>query len=236
MRRLRALLFAPLLYLSILIAGLIFIPFLLGTRRLMSRMLKGWAWSIQKAFEIVVGVRVEVRGLEYRPTGPALVASKHQSMLDIITPFLMLDDACFIMKKELLHTPFIGWHSMKAGMIPVDREAHASALMKMVRDVRDRMSEVRQVLIFPEGTRTAPGAEPAYKPGVAALYRELDMPCHLIATNSGTCWPAHGADFRPGVGVFEFLPPIPAGLKRGEFMRELESRIEEASNRLPKNR
>ena len=90
----------------------------------------------------------------------------------------------------------------------------------------------RPLVIFPEGTRQAPGAAPAYKPGVAALYREFNLPCTPLATNSGTCWPAKGIGFRPGVVVYEFLDTVPPGLKRPEFMRELEGRIELASSGL----
>jgi len=229
---LRRLAFAAWLYLSILLAGVLYIPFLLGTRRLNNRLIALWACTVRFGLRVLMDVRVEVRGLEHRPRGAALIAGKHQSMLDTVAPFLFLEDPCFVMKKELLHTPFIGWYGAKAGMVAVDREAHASALKGLVRDARDRLQQARELVIFPEGTRSAPGAEPDYKPGVAALYRDLEMPCHLMATNSGDCWPAHGIKFNPGVVVFEFLPPIPAGLKRGEFMRELVDRLEGASNAL----
>lgn len=233
MLTIRRLAFAAWLYLSILLAGVLYIPFLLlGTRRLNNRLIALWARIVRLGLGPIMGIRIEVRGREHQPRGACLIAAKHQSMLDTVAPFLFLEDPCFVMKKELLHTPFIGWYGQKAGMIAVDREAHASALKGLVRDARDRLRQARELVIFPEGTRTEPGAEPDYKPGVAALYRDLEMPCHLMATNSGSHWPAHGIKFNPGVVVFEFLPPVPAGLKRGEFMREMQDRIEGASNRL----
>jgi 1-acyl-sn-glycerol-3-phosphate acyltransferase len=231
---LRRLAFAAWLYLSILIAGVLYIPFLLGTRRLNNQLIALWGRVVEFGLKAIMGVRIEVRGLEHRPTGACLIAGKHQSMLDTVAPFAFLHDPCFVMKQELMRTPFIGWYGWKAGMIGVDREAHANALKGLVRDARDRLHQARELVIFPEGTRAAPGAEAVYKPGVAALYRDLEMPCHLMATNSGDCWPAHGIKFNPGVVVFEFLPPIPAGLKRGEFMRELVERLETASARLRK--
>jgi 1-acyl-sn-glycerol-3-phosphate acyltransferase len=91
------------------------------------------------------------------------------------------------------------------------------------------MAEDRQLVIFPEGTRMPPGETGKYQPGVAALYRELNLPCTPVATNSGAHWPAHGFIRRPGVIVVEFLEPIPAGLNRALFMRTLEDRIEPAS-------
>ena len=99
-------------------------------------------------------------------------------------------------------------------------------------DTHERMKLSRQVVIFPEGTRKKPGAPPAYKPGIAALYRDLGLPCIPCATNSGVHWPAKGFMRYPGVVVFHYLDPIPAGLKRAEFMKILEERIETASQAL----
>jgi 1-acyl-sn-glycerol-3-phosphate acyltransferase len=153
-------------------------------------------------------------------------------MLDVIAPFAFLDDTCFIMKKELMPLPFFGWFAWKTKMIAVDRSAHAKALKDMVKQARARFAEGRQILIFPEGTRGLPGAEPDYKPGIAALYRDLDCPCVPMATNSGQHWHAKGFRRTPGLVVFEFLPAIPAGLKRPEFMARLETAIETKSNAL----
>ena len=163
------------------------------------------------------------------PSGAALVASKHQGMLDVVALLALLPDACFVMKKELMPLPFFGWFAWKTRMIAVDREGHAKALKDMARQARDRLAEGRQIVIFPEGTRTEPGAPGAYKPGVAAIYRDLEASCALVATNSGVHWPAHGFKRYPGKVVFEFLEPAPAGLKRGAFMQLIESRIEPAS-------
>ena len=102
----------------------------------------------------------------------------------------------------------------------------------MVRDAKARLAEPRQLVIFPEGTRGPPGVKGDYKPGIAALYRELNLPVHPVATNSGAHWPKHGFMRKPGVIVFEYLEPIPPGLKRAEFMRLLEERIETASMKL----
>lgn len=192
-----------------------------------------WAATVLFGLRHIMGVRVEVRGREHAPAGAALIGAKHMSMLDIVFPFTALDQPCFVLKQELSWLPVFGWYAWRTRMIPIDRAAHSAALKKLVNDTRDRLRHTRQIVIFPEGTRALPGQPVDYKPGVAALYRDLgDTPCHLIATNSGLCWPAKGIGFNPGVVVFEFLPPIPAGLKRGPFMQELQGRIEEASQRL----
>ena len=225
-------LFSLWLYLSMAIFAVGLSPALLMPHRQAMGVIKLWARFVLFGLRWICGVRVEVRGLEHRPKGGALVAAKHQGMLDVIAPFTFLDDPCFVMKKELMPLPFFGWFAWKTRMIPVDRSAHAKALKDMVRHARERLAGGRQIMIFPEGTRTEPGVPGDYKPGVAAIYRDLDGPCWPVATNSGVHWPAHGFKRYPGTVVFEFLPPIPAGLKRAEFMTELEARLEAASTAL----
>lgn len=232
MTTVRSLIFTLWLYLSMPLFAVLLSPALLMPHRAAMGVIKLWARFVLFGLRWIAGVKVEVRGLEHRPTGPALIAAKHQGMLDVIAPFAFLDDACFVMKKELMPLPFFGWFAWKTKMIAVDRAAHAKALKDMVRQTRARLAEGRQILIFPEGTRTTPGEPADYKPGVAAIYRDVDAPCWPVATNSGVHWPAHGFKRYPGTVVFEFLPPIPAGLKRAEFMKQLESRIEGASTAL----
>lgn len=225
----RSFLFMLWLYVGSTVMALAYTPSLILPRRVIIFGLKVWGWYARTGLILLCGVRIEIRGRQYMPTGPALIAAKHQGMLDVCGPFTFLPDACFVLKKELVRIPFFGWYALKCGMIVVDREGHAAALKKLVADTQDRMKHDRQVVIFPEGTRTAPGAPGQYKPGVAALYRDLELPCTPVATNSGVHWPAKGFMRYPGTVVFEFLEPIPAGLKRGAFMQELEARIETAS-------
>lgn len=229
---LRSLIFTLWLYLSMVIFAVGLSPALLMPHRAAMGVIKLWARFVLFGLRWIAGVRVEFRGLEHRPTGAALIAAKHQGMLDVVAPFAILDDPCFVLKKELMPLPFFGWFAWKTKMIAVDRSAHSKALKDMVRQTRARLADDRQILIFPEGTRTTPGEPADYKPGVAAIYRDVNAPCWPIATNSGVHWPAHGFKRYPGLVVFEFLPPIPAGLKRAEFMAELESRIETASTAL----
>lgn len=200
-------------------------------RRINTWCLTTWAKGLLVGLRFLAGVRVEVRGQEHRPTGPALIAAKHQSMFDVFSQFALLPDACFVMKKELLMVPLFGWHGLKAEMIVVDRDGHSAALKKLVRDAVDRMKESRQIVIFPEGTRGKVGEPGDYKPGIAALYRELNMPVTPLALNCGAHWNKSFL-IQPGTIVFEYLPAIPAGLKRGEFMRELQTRIDGATKAL----
>lgn len=209
-----------------------YLPTLILPRGAIRAGIRFWGVYVRAGLALICGIRIEYRGWEHRPIGPALVAAKHQSLLDVTGAFTYLPDSCFVMKRELLKIPLFGWYCGKVGMVPLNREGGASALKKMVTDVNDRFQHERQVVIFPEGTRIPPGEAGDYKPGVAALYRELDRPCHLVATNSGMHWVNKSFLRKPGAVVFEFLPPIPPGLKRGEFMKELEARIEAASLRL----
>lgn len=190
-----------------------------------------WSKGVILSLRWLAGVRIEIRGREHVPTGAALVAAKHQSMFDVFSQFAILPDACFVMKKELLMVPLFGWHGLKADMIVVDRDGHSAALKKLVRDAKDRMKDARQIVIFPEGTRGDVGQPGDYKPGIAALYRELDMPVTPLALNCGSHWDK-GFLRKPGTIVFEYLEPIPAGLKRAEFMRELQTRIDGATKAL----
>lgn len=226
---LRSLLFTAWLYLSMPIFAIGLSPALVMPHRFAMGVVKLWARTVLFGLRWIAGVKVDFRGLENRPSGAALVASKHQGMLDIVALLAVLPDACFVMKKELMPLPFFGWFAWKTGMIAVDRAGHAKALKDMTRQARARLSQGRQIVIFPEGTRNDPGVPGDYKPGVAAIYRDLEGPCWPVATNSGLHWPAHGFRRRPGVAVFEFLEPIPAGMKRGAMMALLESRIETAS-------
>ncbi len=215
-----------------LVLALIYCVNLLLPRKAMVESIRFWARLVVFGLATFARVKVEVRGLEHCPRGAGLIAAKHECMFDFIGPFIFLPDACFVLKKELLKMPLFGWHATKTRMIPIDREGRSRALKDLVAVAKERLAEARQIIIFPEGTRVTPGAAPDYKPGVAALYRDLELPCTPLATNSGVHWPAKGWPRKPGTIVFEFLPAIPPGLKRADFMREMQDRVETASNAL----
>src|SRR4051794_36667869 len=157
----------------------------------------------------VAGVRVELRGREHIPTGAALVAPKHQCMLDVFAQFTWLPATAFVMKQELAWIPWFGWYGKKAGGIVIDRGGAAKAMRQVIREGTERFKWGAQVVICPEGTRQEPGAPPGYKPGLAALYREPDVPVCPGATNAGEHWSARGLKIKPGLIVYEYLEPIP---------------------------
>jgi 1-acyl-sn-glycerol-3-phosphate acyltransferase len=182
--------------------------------------------------KVIVGTKVEVRGHHNLPPGAFLVAAKHQSAWDTFALIPIFRDPALVMKAELRWIPFYGWFSMKFGHILIQRGRAAVALKAMIRDARARAAEGREILIFPEGTRSLPGSPPDYKPGVVALYEGLELPCVPVALNSGVFWPRRRLIRYPGTIIVEILEPLPAGLPRTTFKRELEQRIEQASTRL----
>jgi 1-acyl-sn-glycerol-3-phosphate acyltransferase len=228
----RSIVFVALFYLWSLFWVLLISPLVLGPRLWMVRSWRIWALGIFLMLRVICDIRVELRGQEFIPRGRSVIAPKHQCMLDVFAQFAWLRDSCFVTKKELMWIPFLGWYAYKGRMIVVDRSAQAAALRKMVADAKNRFEDERQLVIFPEGTRGEPGVAGDYKPGIAALYRELEVAVTPLATNAGVHWPAHGFLRRPGTIVYQYLEPIPPGLKRAEFMRILQERIETASTAL----
>ena len=180
----------------------------------------------------IVGTRIEVRGRENLPEPPFLVAAKHQSAWDTFALVPIFRDPAIVLKEELKWIPLYGWFCQKFEHVLVRRERAAVALKSMVADARDRAAQGREVLIFPEGTRRAPGAAPDYKPGLTALYEGLELPCVPLALNSGCYWPRRRLARYPGTIVVELLPPIPAGLPRAEFRARVERELESACERL----
>lgn len=182
--------------------------------------------------EVICGTRMEVRGRENLPPGPVLVAAKHQSAWDTFALIPLFPDPAIVLKEELSRIPLYGQFCRKFEHILVRRERAAVALKGLVADAKDRAAAGREIVIFPEGTRRAPGAPADYKPGVVALYEGLGLPCVPVALNSGLFWPRRKLMRYPGTIVVEILEPIPAGLDRKAFRRELEARVEGACARL----
>lgn len=181
---------------------------------------------------IICRTKLEVRGRENLPKTGCLVVSKHQSAWDSFGLVPLFRDPAIVLKDELKWIPFYGWFCVKFEHILVRRERAAVALKGMVEDAKVRVAQNREIVIFPEGTRRPPGAPPDYKPGYVALYEGLNVPCIPLALNSGLYWPRRSFQRYPGTIIVEFLEPLPAGLPRKAFKAELESRLEDASNRL----
>jgi len=214
-----------------LVLNVVCLPLLVFPRRATIWAANEWARLVLFGLDHIVGLKMEVRG--HAPKDGALIAAKHFSMWETIALLALLDAPAIVIKRELLSIPLYGWYCIKQGMIPIDRSGGASAIRRMHAAAKRAVDERQPIVIFPEGTRKKPGAAPDYKPGVAALYAMLGMPCIPLAHNSGLFW--QGWFLRkPGTVVVEFLEPIAPGLKRREFMAELQTRLETATNALLK--
>jgi 1-acyl-sn-glycerol-3-phosphate acyltransferase len=232
MTALRSLAFNLALYCCTVVEAILGLPVFLLSRRSAYRFGRAWAAAMLRLCAVTTGLDYEVRGREHLPKGPAIIAMKHQSAWDTFAVAVIFDDPAIVVKQELMWIPFYGWYLWKAGMIAVDRKAGAPALRKLVAAGRAAAALGRPIVIFPEGTRTAPGTHRPYQPGVAALYRQLDLPLVPVAVNSGLFWGRRRFLKRPGRITVEILPPIPPGGERHQVMQELERRIEAATTRL----
>lgn len=231
MKLLKSWIFVIWLYASMAVVGVgLWIPVLIDDRHVWTA-LRSWARCILWGLRWIIGARVRFEGLENVPKGGALIAMKHQSMLDTVAPALFLEKPVFVFKAELGNTPVMGAY-LKKNQIGVDRGGHAKALKSLVRGAREAVAKGRQVVIFPEGTRQELDAPPDYKPGIAAMYKDLNIPVTPVALNTGLIWKPKGVMRSSGDVTFMVLPPIPAGLPREEFMRRLEDAIESEGQRL----
>jgi 1-acyl-sn-glycerol-3-phosphate acyltransferase len=214
------------------VLGVAALPLLLAPRRWVMGFGRLWAKIVLFLLRAIVGLDGEVRGRERLPAGPSIIAMKHQSAWDALILPIVLGDPAVVIKRELLFVPFYGWYAVRAGSIAIDRKAGGAALRRIVAAARRVTAEGRSVVIFPEGTRTAPGQRLTYQPGVAALYQALHLPLVPAAVNSGLYWGRRSFVKRPGRITLEFLEPIPPGLSRRQLMPELEKRIEAATSAL----
>ena len=229
---LRSLIFNVLFYLVLVVLCIVAIPTLLLPRGALMALQAAWADISLFLMRVICNIRIEFRGVEKIPQGPLVIASKHQSFWETFALVRFFEHPLFILKRELMMIPVFGWLLKKAGMISVERGGGPRSLLKTLKQAAAEVRQGRQLVIFPEGTRTAPGAPPAYKAGVAQIYVESAVPCLPVALNSGLFWPRRTFMRYPGTLVVEFLDPLPPGLPREEFMTRLREAIETATSRI----
>ncbi|WP_330084775.1 lysophospholipid acyltransferase family protein [Methylocystis iwaonis] len=229
---LRSLVFQILFFLAMVALMLIWLPGLFMGRQVSQELGRTWGrvslWLLDK----ICGTKVEFRGLENKPKGAVIVASKHQSIWDTFVLPTQFPDFSYILKHELVWLPFFGWYLLAAEQIAIDRAKGGKLLPQLIEKSKTLFAQGRQLFIFPEGTRRPAGAPPAYKIGVAHLYAAAKVPVLPVALNAGLFWPRRSFLIYPGTVVIEFLPPIPPGLPTREFFEKLQNDIETASDRL----
>ncbi|MCT4607696.1 MAG: 1-acyl-sn-glycerol-3-phosphate acyltransferase [Pelagimonas sp.] len=230
MQWLRSLIFVIQMYVMMLLMGIAYFPWALFSSKGARAACKAYCRWVVWTAGWMVGIKCEVRGPI--PQGEVLIASKHQSFLDIIMIFNVIDAGKFIMKRELMWAPILGQYGLRIGCIPVDRGKRGKAITKMKEDVANGTGHPGQLIIYAQGTRVAPGAKVPYKIGPAVLYEQLGQTCCPAATNVGVFWPRKGIMRTPGTAVVEFLPVIEPGLTKDEFIKRLETDVETASDKL----
>ena len=227
---LRSLLFVGQMYAMMPLMAVFFTPWAIVDRRGAFAGVHAYTRWVRWTARWMVGLRTEIRGEV--PQDEVLIASKHQSFLDIIMIVSVVPRPKFIMKQSLKWAPILGWYALRIGCVPVDRGKRAEAIRRMIADVQSGTREPGQLIIYPQGTRVAPGARKSYKIGTAVLYATTGQSCIPAATNVGVFWPRTGILRRPGLAVVEFLPRIEAGLPLDAFMQRLETSVETASDKL----
>lgn len=227
---LRSLIFVGQMYLMMLVLALFFTPWAIVHRRGAFAAVHTYCRYVRWTASWMIGLKSEVRGEV--PTGEVLIASKHQSFFDIIMIVSEVPRPKFIMKHTLKWAPILGFYAVRIGCIAVNRGKRGEAIKQMVRDVSAGRQRPGQLIIYPQGTRVAPGVERPYKVGTGVLYSALGQTCIPAATNVGVFWPRTGIYRKPGLAVVEFLQPIEAGQPTPQFMAHLETTIEEASDLL----
>lgn len=228
----RSLIFNVAFYLNTLLWLILGLPTFLMPYRATVWIAKTWGRCNLLLLRAICGLDVEIRGRDRIPSGPLLVASKHQSAWETFALLHLFDNPAIIFKRELIWIPVFGWLMAKARMVPIDRGRARRALDRMTERARIELADGRQIIVFPEGTRRPAGAEPAYRGGIAYVYAAQGVPCLPVALNSGLFWPRRSWLRRPGKVIVEILDPIPPGLGKKEFLGRLEGVIEEASGRL----
>ncbi len=221
---LRSLIFNSLFYGMTALIAVIMLPALILPNGVMHQLARFWGWITVQSLRVAGG--------SHRLGGDAaldqqvIYAAKHQSAWETTVLGMILYAPVIVLKRELLRLPLLGWYFQKGGCIAVDRSAGMKALRKLREDALLAQKTGRSILIFPQGTRVAPGTSHKYEIGVFALYEATGMPVVPIALNSGHVWGRNSWLKRPGMIDVDFLPQIPAGLDRRTFMAALENAIE----------
>jgi 1-acyl-sn-glycerol-3-phosphate acyltransferase len=234
MIKLRSLLFVASFYLSTLFLFIIMLPILLVPRKYALLFPFCWTHMTNALMRLICGIQIKVEGLENLPKEAGyIVASKHQSALETTVFHRIVPNMFYVLKQELMFIPFAGLYFLKVGCVPINRGGGTKTMRSMLERVQKRLSQGMNLVIFPEGTRTAPGTKQPYSPGTAFLYEQCKVPVVPVALNSGYCWPKNKTIKHPGTVTIRFLEPIAPGMEKRAFLKELYDRIETAQDALP---
>jgi 1-acyl-sn-glycerol-3-phosphate acyltransferase len=229
----RSVLFNTAFYTNTILRMLVLSPFyFLAPRKAAFRVPKAWAASNNWLMAKIVGATFEIEGMENIPEGGCIFAPKHQSAWDTFALLPYQRDPVYILKRELMWIPLFGWYVAKQRMIPVNRGGRGKVMVEVMERTREEMAAGRQLIIYPEGTRRAPGAEPQYRYGIARIYRDIQVPVVPIVAHWGLFWGRRKLLKHPGHFKVKILPPIQPGLDPDAFYALLIQTLETASDAL----
>ena len=226
----RSLIFNLSMYVAMLVVGVLYLPWAIWSADGAVAGCHAYCRYVRWSASWMVGLKTEVRGTP--PAHECMVAAKHQSFMDVLMIYGAMPRGKFIMKALLAYAPIIGQFGLRIGCVPVNRGKRGAAIKKMLDDVQAGRSKPGQLIIYPQGTRIAPGVDAPYKKGTSILYEQLQQDCVPVACNVGVFWPKRGVTRHPGIAVIEFLDPIKPGLDQATFMEKLIEAIEPNSQRL----
>ena len=197
------------------------------------RIITLWSRLVVRLATAICGIRYRVIGRDNLPSSPSIVLAKHQSAWETLAFQVLLPPQVWVLKRELLSIPFFGWGLAMTDPIAIDRGSGVRALKQMLEQGRDRLARGFWIVMFPEGTRVAPGERGQYFVGGAWLAVQTGTPVVPIAHNAGTVWPKNAFLKRPGTIVVSIGPPMdPRGFKAEQFNRQVETWIETEVERL----
>jgi 1-acyl-sn-glycerol-3-phosphate acyltransferase len=213
------------------VVALFSLPFSVHTRY---RLITGYNYIVIWLARGVLGIRYVVEGLEHLPKQPAIILAKHQSAWETVAFLFLFPPVSPVIKQELLNVPFFGWAFRLLNPIAIDRGAGREALKQIVRQGKERLESGFWVLVFPEGTRVAPGEKGRYGIGGSWLAAETGTPIVPVAHNAGEVWPKNAFIKRPGTVTVRIGPIMPTeGRTAAELTRAVETWIETEMARLP---
>ncbi|NDA08063.1 MAG: 1-acyl-sn-glycerol-3-phosphate acyltransferase [Alphaproteobacteria bacterium] len=226
----RSILFNILFYGATLLMSIIGLPILLLPVRYLQRYQHLWTTVLVFLLHHIVGIRHHITGP--KPEGQVIYAAKHQSAWETIVLYREFGSPAPVLKRELIFLPLIGLYFLRVPSVPINRSAGRDALRQLISSARKIAETGSSILIFPQGTRVAPGASHPYHAGTFAIYQATGLPVVPVALNAGLVWPRQALIKKPGLIDVQYLEPIPPGLDRKSFMEKLETSIETATHNL----
>jgi len=197
------------------------------------RIISGWSRLVIFLSKIILGIDWRIEGREYLPQRPSVILAKHQSAWETMAFQLFFPPQVHVLKRELLWIPFFGWGLALMSPIAIDRRRGHSALRFMAKRGKQRLAQGFWVVVFPEGTRVAPGEKRPYQIGGAWLAAASGAPVVPVAHNAGLVWPRNAFLKRPGTVTIRIGPPIdPADRDPATINRLAEKWIEEQQKAL----